>query len=152
MFQNHLSLNLKTRHRRIGSRRSQANWGQRLGAAAVETAVVLPIAVMVVFGAIELANGVFLKQSLAVAAYEGARTASSKNATEAEAIARVREVLKNKGIEGANITITPSITAQTPRGTSIQVSVTFDPAKKSYAPIRLLQNRMLEQFAVMVRL
>ena len=49
---------------------------RRGGTAAVEAAVSLPLLIVLVFGAIEVASGVFLSQTLAIAAYEGAREAA----------------------------------------------------------------------------
>ena len=130
-------------------RKTQAN---RFGAAAVETAIVLPVVVFVVFGSIEIANGVFLKQSLAVAAYEGAREASRPGGTQSHAISRIREVLSNKGIDNEQVSITPPITAATPRGTKIYVKVLAPVSTDSINPCKLLINHTLEQSVVMVRL
>ena len=44
----------------------------------------LPIIVLLVIGTIEACSMVFLKQSLAIAAYEGARTAIIPGATKAQ--------------------------------------------------------------------
>jgi len=124
----------------------------RRGAAAVEAAIVLPVVVFVVFGSIEIANGVFLKQSLAVAAYEGAREASRPGGTQNHALSRIREVLSNKGVDNEIVTITPSITEATPRGTKIYVKVSAPVSTDSINPCKLLINRTLEQSVVMVRL
>ncbi|MFM7037649.1 MAG: TadE family protein, partial [Planctomycetaceae bacterium] len=48
----------------------------RLGAATVETAVCLPFLLVMVFSSVELSGAVFLKHSVNLAAYEGARTAT----------------------------------------------------------------------------
>ena len=124
----------------------------RRGAAAVETAIVLPVVVFVVFGSIEIANGVFMKQSLAIAAYEGAREASRPGGTQAQAKSRIREVLSNKGVDNETVTFTPAITADTPRGTKIYVKVSAPVSTDSINPCKLLINRTLEQSVVMVRL
>lgn len=124
----------------------------RRGAAAVEAAFVLPIVVFVVFGSIELANGVFMKQSLAIAAYEGAREASRPGGTQEQAKSRIREVLSNKGVDNETVTFVPEITADTPRGTKIHVKVSAPVSTDSINPCKLLINRTLEQSVVMVRL
>ncbi len=126
--------------------------GSRLGTAAVETAIVLPIAVMVVFGSIELADGVFLKQSLSVAAYEGARAATRTGGTSEEAIQRIQDVLANKGIENGSISITPQVQGTTPRGTKVYVKVSAPASDKSVNPVKIFLNRVFEQTVVMVRL
>jgi Flp pilus assembly protein TadG len=124
----------------------------RRGAAAVEAAVVLPVVVFVVFSSIELADCVFMKQSLAIAAYEGAREASRPGGTQAQARSRIREVLSNKGVDNETVTFTPEITADTPRGTKIYVRVNAPVSTDSINPCKLLINRTLEQSVVMVRL
>ena len=45
---------------------------KRLGAAIVEMAICLPVIVLLTYGTIELAGGLFLKQTLTSAAHEGA--------------------------------------------------------------------------------
>ncbi|MCU0718937.1 MAG: pilus assembly protein [Pirellula sp.] len=136
--------------KRIQTRPCNGAW--RRGAAAVEAAIVLPVVVFVVFGSIELANGVFMKQSLAIAAYEGAREASRPGGTQAQAKSRIREVLSNKGVDNETVTFTPEITADTPRGTKIYVKVSAPVSTDSINPCKLLINRKLEQSVVMVRL
>ncbi|XZE20178.1 TadE/TadG family type IV pilus assembly protein [Pirellulaceae bacterium SH449] len=138
--------------KRIRSRCSRLGRSLRIGAAAVETAIVLPIVVFVVFGSIEIANGVFLKQSLAIAAYEGAREATRPGGTQSQAVSRIREVLSNKGIDNESVTITPEVNNATPRGTKIFVRVSAPVSTDSINPFKLLVNRTLEQSVVMVRL
>lgn len=138
--------------KRIRSRSSRFGRPLRIGAAAVETAIVLPIVVFVVFGSIEIANGVFLKQSLAIAAYEGAREATRPGGTQSQAVSRIREVLSNKGIDNESVSITPAVTTTTPRGTKIFVRVSAPVSADSINPFKLLVNRTLEQSVVMVRL
>lgn len=141
--------------RGIAGKRSRLGCGNhalRRGAAAVEAAIVLPVVVFVVFGSIELANGVFMKQSLAIAAYEGAREASRPGGTQEFARSRVREILSNKGIDNETVTFTPNISADTPRGTKIYVKVVAPVSTGSINPCKLLLNRKIEQSVVMVRL
>ena len=86
----------------------------RRGAAAVEAVIAFPVVVFVVFSSIELANGVFMKQSFAIAACKGAREASRPDRTQAQARSRIREVLSNKGVDNETVTFTSEITADTP--------------------------------------
>ncbi len=135
-----------------GSRRRPVRVRSRTGAAVVEAAITLPLLFVMVFGAIELSNGIFLKQSLTVAAYEGARTATRPGGTGVQASLRIREVLASRAIEGEVVNITPNVTSLTPRGTMVTVTVGVLGDSQAIGPLQLLQGKMLQQSAVMVRL
>ena len=79
----------------------------RRGVATVELAVCLPVIVLLVLGAMEATNMVFLKQSLAVAAYEGGRTSVVPGATTADVVAKCQEILDDRKIQGAAVSVTP---------------------------------------------
>lgn len=95
----------------------------RHGAATVELALCLPFLAMAVFGSIELANGLYTKQSLTSAAYEAAQVVTSTGGTESEAKARAQAVLTSQKISGTTITITPTVNSSTASGTRITVKV-----------------------------
>ncbi|MCA9265155.1 MAG: pilus assembly protein [Planctomycetales bacterium] len=95
----------------------------RRGVAAVEFAVCLPVIVLLVLGAIEATNMVFLKQSLSVAAYEGGRTAVVPDATDADVIAKCQEILNERRVNGANIAITPDPVEDLGSGEYIHIEV-----------------------------
>ena len=81
---------------------------KRLGAAIVEMAICLPLIVLLTFGTIELASGLFLKQTLTSAAHEGALAGMRADATEATVRERVELILAIREVEDCTITITPS--------------------------------------------
>ena len=81
---------------------------KRLGAAIVEMAICLPVIVLLTFGTIELASGLFLKQTLTSAAHEGALAGMRLDATEASVRDRVELILAVREVEDCVITITPS--------------------------------------------
>ena len=66
---------------------------RRRGVAATELAVCLPIIVLIVIGTIEASTMVFLKQSLTVAAFQGARQAISNNNTAADVRTAAEQIL-----------------------------------------------------------
>jgi len=76
--------------KRINSPRSyfQAQSKRRRGMAVVEMAFCLPVIVLVIFGGIQAANLIFLKQAISEAAYEGALFGSKPEATQAETVSR----------------------------------------------------------------
>lgn len=53
----------------------------------------LPLIIVLLFTSIELANGIFLKQAVTIAAYEGARSATRPGGSNATAESRIAEVL-----------------------------------------------------------
>jgi hypothetical protein len=105
-----------------------------------------------VFGAIELANGIYLQQTLSIAAYEGARAASRPGATVPETEARIAEVLLARDVDQYAVDISPAITATTPRNTEISVSITAPASEYSVGPVRFFQGRSLRREVRMVRL
>jgi Flp pilus assembly protein TadG len=124
----------------------------RTAAAVVEFAILLPVIIVFVFGAIELANGIFLKQAVSIAAYEGTRTASNSMGTELAVISRVSEVLSSRGITEKTISITPSLATAT-RGTPITVTVTVPASQlQSVSPLKYLHNKSFIRSVRMVRL
>lgn len=124
----------------------------RRGAAAVEAAVALPVLLALVFGSIELANGIFLKQTLSIAAYEGARSVTRPGATSADAQARIEEFLSARGITNYTVTILPEATAETPRCTQMTVQIAAPLGTNFLPPLRLLSGVAIEKSVCMVRL
>lgn len=108
---------------------------KRRGTATVELAICLPLLVMLIFGGMEAANGIFLKQALTSAAYESAKMASTVGYTHIEAEARALEVLTSRGLQNAQIEIDPPITASTPLGTPITVTVSAPADLNAISPM-----------------
>ncbi|MCA9052609.1 MAG: pilus assembly protein [Planctomycetaceae bacterium] len=133
--------------RRIGP----ADAPLRRGVAAVEFAVCLPVMLLITFGAIEAANGIYLKQILTQAAYEGARVASTVGATQSEAEAFSQLILDSRSIQNATINITPTINANTPSGTEVTVIVTAPSNSNAFAPLWYFRDAQVRAQIVMVR-
>ena len=118
----------------------------RDGVAAVETAILLPVLVLLTFGSLELSNMIFLKQGLSIAAYEGAKSATSPGTTTAQATARIQEILSARSISDATISITPTVGGSTPRGTMVTVSIT-----SAGNSVGILTTRMFTRGAIQVQ-
>ncbi len=129
---------------KAGSKRANS------GVAAVELAVSLPLLVLCVLGSIEITNGIFLRQGLHVAAYEGAKELSSTGGTLTTANAQIGNILSARSIVGASVTMTPNDPAQIVRGTNVTVRVTA-PAGGNSPLRRFLGNRILAAEVVMRR-
>jgi hypothetical protein len=94
------------------------------GVAATELAVCLPIVVLLVVATIEANSMIFLRQSLSVAAYEGVRTAISSGATAAKVQATCKQILSDRHVAGATITVNPTNFAAAAPGIYVDVTVT----------------------------
>jgi Flp pilus assembly protein TadG len=108
--------------RNLGRQKSpQSN--VKSGAACVELAVCLPILILLSVNVIELCSMIFIKQSLAIAAYETAHQALQRKATAASSIAVGMNILSQRHVKNANITISPSDINNVPEGEYFTVMV-----------------------------
>ncbi len=124
---------------------------KRCGTATVELAVCLPVLVLLVFGGIEAAHFIQLKQDLTICAYEAAKKSTRDNSSMQDAIDRFNEIATAKGITGASISFEPNFNSATTSGTEITVQVTA-PAESNYEmPVKFFQNQNLSAEVTMVR-
>lgn len=80
-----------------GLRRPRACTKSR-GVATVECVVCLPILIAITFATIDLCSAMFLKESLTIAAYEGARLGIQKGGTDSEVRDRIQEILRARKV------------------------------------------------------
>ncbi len=137
---------LINRHHRTSK---QAN--KRRGAAVVEFAVCVPVLVLIVFGSIEMTNGIYLKQAGTAAAYEAARVVTATGGLESSATTRAQEVLAGYSVVGATIAISPAVDSTTPRGTYVSVSVTIPSRENSHGLNMLLGSSVIDAEVTMVK-
>lgn len=123
----------------------------RRGVAAAEFAVCLPVMVLLMLGMIETCTMVFLKQSLAVAAYEGAHTAVKPGATSADVRATCQGILDDRRVHGANIQLSPADVASTPEGAYMEVRITAPSNQNSVLPLRFFRGSNIEAAAVVMK-
>lgn len=131
---------------RISSRRPA-----RRGVAAAEFAVCLPVIVLLVLAMIETCSMVFLKQSLTVAAYEGAHVALKPGATDAEVRTTCESILRDRRIQAATITIAPRRVDATPEGDYMTVRVTAPSNRNSVLPLRFFRGATIDAAAVVMK-
>ena len=123
----------------------------RKGTATVELAVCLPMLFLIIFGGIEAANSIFLKQGLTIAAYESAKIATTVGYTVNDAITRGDAILEARGFTGAQVAIDPNVAALTP-GTQVTVTVTAPANANSISPqIAIAGNASISAKVVMIR-
>ncbi len=122
---------LRRIHRRATHRNKAIN---RLGAAAVEFALIAPLMIMLTVGLMELGRMVMVKQVLVNASREGARRAVLPNADSATVISAVRSELQSATVNTADIIVTPSVLATAAAGTPVTVTVSVQANNVSWIP------------------
>jgi len=131
--------------------RSRRRERRRRGVAASELAVCLPVIVLLVLAMIEACTMIFLKQSLTVAAYEGARAALEPQAVATDVQDAANGVLADRRVQKASVTIRPTNFATLAPGEYIEVTVSAPTDPNSTIPGSFLRGRTLSATAVMMK-
>ncbi len=124
---------------------------QARGTATVELALCLPMIVLITFGAVEGASMIFLKQTLAQAAYEGAKVAIHRNATNADVTAATQRVLAGRALNDVTVNLNPSNIRSARRGDLITIEVIAPSDANSIFPFGPFKGRVVAGRAVMVK-
>lgn len=95
----------------------------RRGVAATEFAVCLPLIVVLLLGTLEASTMIFLKQSLSIAAYEGARTSITVGATDADVESSCNRILTQRKVADASVSVSPGPLDSQPVRSWITVTV-----------------------------
>ena len=117
--------------RSASSSRHRCRRVDRRGLAAVEFAVCLPVIVLLVFGTIEASSYIFLKQSLAVASYEGVRAATRLGGDNDRARRAAQNILDSRGVVGYRIEFPGGESSLADRGEEIVIEVSAPSADNS---------------------
>lgn len=96
------------RVRRFRSKRGDGN--HRIGGAVAEAALTLPLFIVIIAATIELSTAIYLKESLTIAAYEGARLAVTRKADNEDVENRVADILEGRGIRFDKVKISDTVT------------------------------------------
>lgn len=130
--------------------RSPRKSSRRRGTATVELAVLLPVILVVVLGAIESASMIFLRQALIQSAYEGAKVAvKSGDTTLARNFALA--VTTGRKINDVAIQFDPADIQSADRGSLVRVSVSASGDNNSVLPFGMFGNRRITAQAIMAR-
>ncbi len=114
---------------RYGDRRAIGSLAYRSrGAAAVECAFCIPLVVLLMFGTLSVCSDMYLKQTLTIAAFEGARTGVRRHGNRDGVEAAAQNVLDARGVVQAEIMIEPSDFSNLEALDEIEVTVVV-PAK-----------------------
>lgn len=120
------------------------------GVAAAELAVCLPIVVLLVVATIESCSALFLKQSLTVAAYEGVRTAIEKGSSSGNVQAVCSAILKDRRVQGSQVSVTPANISALKPGEYINVTVSAPCVSNSPVPTAFFRGKTLSATATMM--
>lgn len=111
----------------------------------------LPVLVSLVFGAIEAAHGIHLRQLLGSVAYDVARIATTDGGSEADARVRGLAMLAGAEIKNAVITVSPSPAESAPRGSDVTVTVSAPLGSNSITKTSLFPMPTVGYRVVMVK-
>jgi hypothetical protein len=120
------------------------------GVAAAELAVCLPVIVLLVIATIEACSAIFLKQSLTIAAYEGARTALQDGAKVNDVQSACKRILKDRRIKGGSVQVSAGDIAALEPGQYIDITVTAPCGPNSVVPAAFYRGRTLTATASMM--
>jgi TadE-like protein len=107
---------------------------RRRGAALTELAICLPLLSIVTLGAIEAANGIYVRQKLVSIAYDLARAASAQNA---DLDTRSTELFRTYGISGGSYSSSPANPLKASNGEPITITVQAPMSRNSIGLNRL---------------
>lgn len=132
-------------------RPATSNRDSRRGVAATEFAVCLPVIVLIVLATIEACTMIFLKQSLSIAAYEGARAALVQSASTSEVQRVAQQVLTDRRVKGGTVTISPANLSAIAPGQYLTVTVSAPASENNSVPLRFYRGRTLTGSATMMK-
>lgn len=119
------------------------------GSAAVEFAVCLPILLIIVWGTVVACSLIHLRHSLTLAAYEGARTAIVKDATNADVTSAGDWVLDSRRVVNKSVTVGAADITQIVPGQYITVTASAD--MNSNMPLRGFANGTMQVSSQMMK-
>ena len=130
---------------------SKTQQERRSGVASVELAVCLPIILVLILGTLQACSMFYLKQNLAVSAYEGIRRCVEYNATSDQVEAACLQILQDRRVVGGTVEISPANYETLPRQTWI--TITVKAPSNSNSPLRgwVYADRSLTASATMMK-
>ncbi len=131
--------------------RSNRKRHRRRGAAVVEFAVCLPVIIIIVFGAIEAASLLFLRQALIQSAYEGAKVAIKSDAQNNDVLAAAQSVAAGRNLTDMTVALQPADVSSAAPGDLIRVTISAPGDSNSLIQYGPFKNRTISARAVMVK-
>jgi Flp pilus assembly protein TadG len=112
---------------------------ERRGAVTVEFALVVPIILLLFFGALDLASMNFARHTIGFAAYEGARRAAIPGNTATHA---TTEAMRQMGLVGLG---TGAVISVTQTNTEVTVSIQVPSSGFSWSPLGYFANYSIRE-------
>ena len=125
---------VRRRHTGSPGRFPSASPATRVGAAAVEFALIAPLMLLFTFGLIELGRTTLVKDCATHATREGARVGIRPSATTAEVTDRVHRELALMSIDQATVEIEPAALESAPPGSYVTVRVRIPISTVTWIP------------------
>ena len=125
--------------------------GNRRAVAIVEFACVLPLLLLILLGTLESTSMIYRQQTISIAAYEGCRVALIPKITRGQVDAAINQIMTDRRIRNAQITIIPNDFVNAPAQTIIEVRVTAPAAGNSIIAPRFFANRSLTGSCFMMK-
>ena len=133
-------------------RRSKFRSGTaRSGVAAVEAAFCFPLILILMMGTLEITAGLFLRESISICCFEACRVGTRRGATADDVEDRAIEVLADRGVVSATVTITPDNFDSLNALDQISVAITAPTAGNSIFIFDNLFNRSVNSSVTMIR-
>lgn len=124
---------------------------KRRGSVVVEMAFCLPLIVLLILGTIESCSMIFLKQSLTIASYEGARRALEPGAMASDVEAVINQVLSDRRIVDGTVQITPNDFQNAFTGDSIEIVVTAPCETNRIIPMKFYAGQSITGTTTMLK-
>ncbi len=124
---------------------------RRRAAATVEFAVCLPVVILIVFGSIEAASMLFLRQATIQASYEAAKVAILLEGDNATATDAAIAVTNGRKLNGVVVTFEPSDVSAAAPGDIIRVTTSVPGDFNSLLPFGPFRNRTVAATANMIK-
>jgi len=94
---------------------------------------------------------IFLDHSLSIASYEGVRVAINYDATNSAVLARCNEIIDERGVVDAAVSISPTNVATVPRGQPITIAVSAPCDANAVIPAWFYGGKTLTERVTMVK-
>jgi hypothetical protein len=124
---------------------------QRRAAAAAELALCLPLIVFLLLASLEACSMIFLDHSLTITSYEGVRVAINYDGTNSAVLARCNEIIGEREVADADVSISVGNVATVPRGQPITVTVTAPCDTNAILPLWFYSGQTLTSTTTMVK-
>lgn len=129
-------------------RRTRKN---RRGTSAAECAFCIPLILLLTFSTLEICSAIFVKETLTVAAYEGARVGVKRKATYQDAYNQAVNVLEARGIVNYEVNITPTDFSTLSQLELITINVQAPGTGNSFFIGQFLEGKWVSSTVKMVR-